>query len=145
MDDFRRRYREIIKPQLMFCDEDRERQNDKEIDFLLKEISNLIKEREELEKRTEPLNPEGLKKWYEEFVVDYYDPVNWKKEIPTIDAFPKFCKTCKSPNYFEESYMDDIDIVCGVCNHTAGYMPGHGYDPITGKKLQIIDNILIYI
>ena len=45
MDEFRRRYREIIKPKLMFSDEDREIQNDTEIDFLLNEISKLIEEK----------------------------------------------------------------------------------------------------
>ena len=61
------------------------------------------------------------------------------KRTPDVSELPIKCKNCSSTEYYIDSYTDDIDIVCGVCNHTAGYLPGYGYDPITGKKLNKLE------
>ena len=69
----------------------------------------------------------SLYNWLHKFLSNYYDD----RPLPDVSELPVVCKNCRSPEYYKGAYTDDIDIVCGVCNHTAGVLPGYGYDPIT--------------
>jgi len=75
-----------------------------------------------------------LKNWWENswWTESYIDS---GKRVPKSTELPTKCKECLSEKYFINSYNDDIDIVCGMCNKPAGCLPGYGYDPITGNKI----------
>jgi hypothetical protein len=106
-------------------------------DYVIKKIieymedPELIKLKKKLEqKKQKKLDLESKrKKWIDEFTDCFIG------YSPLYEEYPVFCKECRSKSYFIESYNDDIDIVCGKCNHTAGVLPGYGYDPKTGRRL----------
>ena len=88
--------------------------------------------------KTKDTNPEikdQLKQWWENswYIGGYIDN---NKPVPKSTQLPTKCQECLSTKYFIGSYTDDICIVCGICNKTAGYLPGYGYDPITGNKIK---------
>lgn len=94
-----------------------------------------LKKRLEQEKKEKSIYFKEKKRKVEEWN-DHYEFNHKNEYIPLIDEYPDYCKECKTVNLYKDAYTDDIDIVCGICNHTAGYLPGYGYNPITCKKLK---------
>lgn len=106
------------------------------VDNVIKqEDPELIKLKEKLAKKKEKrmVLLDKKEEWVKE--MNYEFECNHKNVYPPlIDEYPEKCKNCGTREYFIKSYTDDIDIVCGKCNHTAGVLPGYGYD-IKCKKL----------
>ena len=46
----------------------------------------------------------------------------------TIKDFPEKCLECGSVEYYKKSHVDDIKLICGICNRPAFTLPGHGFD-----------------
>ena len=91
-------------------------------------LNNEIKKQKQLEAEKEKNAQLGRRKELNEYLFYYglYDD-NYSP-CSSIKDLPEKCLECGSPEYYKKSHVDDIKLICGVCNRPAFTLPGHGFD-----------------